>query len=228
MKEHFDSTRAAFAVSFGTTEAPSALNARGPRAVPPQVPADSTRCATCAAVFALAVAAPGCAIYEYVGVGPVTSASGTPGHTGGALDMIAGVGRIGGPVQATAGGHLKLAENMSEGGPSLGLDVSPDPLGGRFVPFIGAGVRPFGIGGVGNRTFGGDKFAISLMSPHATAGLMWLVAPSKVSWPFTDHLDLSITVVLRTTAEYTLRVTSQPNELYLSGVLGMGFYFGAH
>jgi hypothetical protein len=206
------------------------MNAWAASAVPPRVSTGSTwfRCTVLAGITA---SSSGCAIYEYAGVGPITSTSGNPGRTGGAFDFIGGVGRIGGnksPLSATMGAHLKMTERVSEGGPSLGLDVSPDPLAGRFVPFVGAGVRPIGIGGAGDRWFGGNNFSVSLMSPHATAGLQWLVSPTAIEWPFTKHVDLSFTVILRGTAEYTLRVTSQPNELYLSGVLGAGFYFGAH
>ena len=156
------------------------MNAWAASAVPPRVSTGSTwfRCTVLAGITA---SSSGCAIYEYAGVGPITSTSGNPGRTGGAFDFIGGVGRIGGnksPLSATMGAHLKMTERVSEGGPSLGLDVSPDPL--------------------------------------------------AIEWPFTKHVDLSFTVILRGTAEYTLRVTSQPNELYLSGVLGAGFYFGAH
>jgi len=171
----------------------------------------------------------GCTVYEYAGAGGSTAASGRDGHTGGQLDFVAGIGRIPvpeSPVAITLGSHFNIAERTTEFAPSIGVEASPRPLLGRLVPFAGLGVRPLAFGLADGRpgSFGGRDFSFSVFSPQADLGLMVLLTHDE------DPTLKAVggwTLVLRGSAQYDVRVTYQPNQLYLGLTLGPGFYFSA-
>lgn len=177
-------------------------------------------------LVALTTLSAGCVVTEYGAAGVATAASERPGRTGFAFDFVGGVGRLGpeSPLSLTAGSHMMVTENVSEVAPSLALEASPRPIAGRLVPFVDLGVRPFALGFADGRPgrLGGRDFSFSVVSPQAAAGLMILVVREEEP---KLRIVSGWTVVLRGSAQYDLRVTEQPNELYLSATLGPGFYF---
>ena len=182
------------------------------------------------AFAAIAALGSGCTVYEYAAVGASTAVSPNDGRTGVAMDVIGGVGRVPisaeSPIAITLGSHLTVSERTTEAAPSIALEASPRPLGGRVVPFFGLGVRPLAFGLADGRpgSFGGRDFSFSVFSPQADLGVMFLLTREEepalkaiVGW----------TLVLRGSAQYDVRVTYQPSELYLGVTLGPGFYFSA-
>ncbi len=190
----------------------------------------SLRATALVASFAsLASLTSGCVVYEYAAVGASTSATKSDGRTGGAFDFVGGMGRLGGPespVALTLGSHFFIAERVTEAAPSIAVEASTRPLGGRVVPFAGLGVRPLALGLADGRpgSFGGRDFSFSVLSPQADLGLMFLVYREQLE---ALRTTVGYTLVLRASAQYDIRVTDQPSELFLAVTLGPGFYFSA-
>lgn len=178
-----------------------------------------TRWALALAVLPLALfGGTGCRGHQYVAAGAMTSTSSNPGRTGGALEAAAAYSLpnsdgTSSPLTFGFGARLKVAENVQQLAPLVGVDLQPDIGSVPLVPIVGAGIQPLHLGAADR------SFDFGMGSPYGHLGVFVIV--HRVAPAESVRFD-ALGVLLLATAEYDVRFTSPPSEPFFTLSLGLG------
>ncbi len=159
----------------------------------------------------------GCAAMADIQAGYVTAPSGREGRSGVALHARA----VGGEASLVQGFALraKVSGRLVQVAPAYEALVLAAERDSAFVPYAGVGVHVLQFESVDRR------FAFGMFSPYAQIG-------AAIPLPFNvDALGRTVrgplALLIAGTAEYAVRFSSAPNEIYVTATIGVGYFFQA-